>query len=195
MVRADLLGSIMFILHDEIERLDIPATRVKRLYRSLGGSQVALPGKPAQRATAYLCAYSDSGGIRIAAVFHLHETHRLAFYLNDQGEVPLKKVQSVIDEGERFSESMGFMLDETELQHLEPEEKARKWQASPVYQGVEAPAVFDLPLPRPGWVPAAEAPGQGEDSPDSNAASSAPDEADTRRERFLEKLGRFLSTL
>ncbi len=195
MVRVNCLDSLMFILHDEIQRLDIPATRVKRLFRSLGGAQVALPGRPAQRATAYLCAYSDSAGARVAAVFHLLEAQRLAFYLNDQGEVSLKKLQSVLDEGERFAESMGFILDEIELQHLEPEEKDSKWQACPVSHGVETAVPSVLPLSRPGQVLLPGPPGSVKALAESTAASAGADAADIRRKLFLEKLGRFLSTL
>ena len=72
----------MFCWHKEIKCLDIPASQVFHLERSLSAVQVALPGLPSQEATAYLCVFSAEKGLRAALVLHLHTSQCLAFYLH-----------------------------------------------------------------------------------------------------------------
>ncbi len=77
----------MFVLHKEIQRLEVPAQRVLLLQRSLSDIQIAIPGTTPQEATAYLCVFATGKGYRIVAVLDLLASRRLLFYLNEGGEV------------------------------------------------------------------------------------------------------------
>lgn len=129
----------MFFLQKEMERLDIPEERVLCLYRSLGDATVALPGFSAQRTTAYLCIYKGAKGVRIAVVLHLKTSGRLAFYLNEEGEVGKRQAPKILDAAIYFGESMGFMLNDMEIERLPAEERSALWQALPIQRGAPPP--------------------------------------------------------
>lgn len=185
----------MFFLQKDMERLDIPEDRVVCLQRSLGDATVALPGFSGQRTTAYLCIYKGGKGVRIAVVLHLKSSGRLAFYLNEEGEVGKRQAKRILDAAIYFAESMGFMLNDMEIERLPAQERAALWQALPLRQGAPAP-VEPLAF-SPSAVPAG----------DSWPAASGPSEAPGRRPpptlgdleqgklKVLESLGRFLASL
>lgn len=127
----------MFRWHKEIERLDIPASQVFHLERSLSTVQVALPGLPSQEATAYLCVFAVGKGLRVALVLHLHTSLCLAFYLNEREETPLREADRLIEEGALFAESLGFMLSGMDYRELGIGKRDALWHSLPLRSGVE----------------------------------------------------------
>ena len=130
----------MFRWHKEIERLDIPASQVLHLERSLSAVQVALPGLPSQEATAYLCVFAVGKGLRVALVLHLHTSHCLAFYLHERAEAPLQEAGRLIEEGALFAESLGFMLSDMDYRKLDIKKRDSLWDSLPLKAGDEPPA-------------------------------------------------------
>jgi hypothetical protein len=126
----------MFKWRKEMDRLDIPAANVRQLHRSLSDIQVAFPGLPSQQATAYLCLFAAEEGFGVAIVFHLHASHRLAFYFHDQKKIREQDVDRILDEGIHFAESMGFMLGDLDFQLQGSEEQAALWDSLPLKRGV-----------------------------------------------------------
>lgn len=131
----------MFHWRKEMDRLDIPAVNVRRLHRSLSDIQVALPGLPAQQSSAYLCLFTAEDGFGISVVFHLHASRKLAFYVPEQGKIPMQNVGRILDEGIHFAESMGFMLGDLDFHHLDAAEQARLWNSLPLKNGAAAEAI------------------------------------------------------
>lgn len=121
----------MFQLNEKLKRLDIPAKSVLRLQRSLGDVQVALPGIKAQRATAYVCAFSVEQGLRVAIAFHLRDTNSVVYYLND-GNKSRKEIADVLTEGVVFAETLGFILSDLDIQKIDPEEREVLWASLPL---------------------------------------------------------------
>jgi hypothetical protein len=130
----------MFRWHKEIERLDILASQVLHLERSLSAVQVALPGLPSQEATAYLCVFAVGKGLQVALVMHLHTSQYLAFYLHERAEAPLQEAGRLIEEGALFAESMGFMLSDMDFRMLGNKKRDALWDSLPLKAGVEPPA-------------------------------------------------------
>src|SRR5512133_2634640 len=123
----------MLVWDEEMRSLRIGAARVLRLHRSMQRLDVALPGKPKQKASAYVCAYvGDKGGARVAVVLDLKETNELAFYLNDDGDAPQSEAGRLLNEGISFVESMGFMSADTDYHLLEADEKVEYWDSLPI---------------------------------------------------------------
>jgi len=122
----------MFDWHKEMDRLAIPVQRVRRLYRSLGDVQVALPGHPVQQTTAYVCAFTEDKGFRVAVALHLHASEKIAFYLNSKANLGTEEVKKVFEEGVYFAETMGFMLGDLDLHRLDANEKAALWDSLPL---------------------------------------------------------------
>jgi hypothetical protein len=129
----------MFRWHKEIERLDISASQVLHLERSLSAVQVALPGLPSQEATAYLCVFAAGKGLRVALVLHLHTSQCLAFYLHERAEAPLPEAGRLIEEGALFAESLGFMLSDMDYRKLGIKKRDALWDSLPLKAGVEPP--------------------------------------------------------
>lgn len=187
----------MFFLEKGLERLDIAVDQVLGLQRSLGDASVALPGFPTQRTTAYLCVYRSGKGVRVAAVLHLKTSGRLAFYLNEEGEVGKRQAQRIHDAAIYFVESMGFMLNDMEIGRLPAEERHALWQALPLAQGAPAP------VPETTSVPMTAVPvedlwgGQGERKMAQGHRPAPPTSNDLEagRQKILESLGRFLASL
>jgi hypothetical protein len=127
----------MFRWHKEIKRLDIPAAQVFHLERSLSAVQVALPGLPAQEATAHLCVFSAGKGLRVTLVLHLHTSQCLAFYLHEGADAPQKEAGRLIEEGLDFAESLGFMLSDVDYRKLGKQQRVSMWDSLPLKNGVE----------------------------------------------------------
>ena len=78
----------MFTWDKSFHAINLPASKVVALFRSMREVQLALPGVSAQQASAYLCQYQSVAGVCTVAVFHLHKSHLLAFYVSDPQFVP-----------------------------------------------------------------------------------------------------------
>ncbi len=171
----------MFEWDKQCERLEVAPDRVRRLMCSLGDTQVALPGLPSQKSSAFLCAYEGSVGIEVVVVFLLHKSRRLAIYRDARGSVVPQKLEKRLAEALHFAESLGFLLDDMEFHLLSPHEQRVRWNLLPLAHG----GAFGLDPP----VSAGQA-----------AATTALDlpsleELSQRRRIFIEKLGRFMATL
>lgn len=197
----------MFRLHNDVTRLDIPVQRVLRLERSLGDVQVALPGLPAQHATAYLCGFSVGQGFRIAVVLHLHTSGQLAFYFNEEGTVPRRDGPRIYNEALGFARSMGFMFGDLDIHLKSHEERAALWRSLPLRSGVQAaPATTAAEALQAVPVAPAAAAGPAARSKSAKATGATPAKAAPpkpltavelagKRRELRENLGRFLASL
>lgn len=133
----------MFQWDKSMTNVSAPAGKVVNLFRSMRDVQMALPGVPAQLATAFLCQYQEAAGVATIAVFHLHKSRMLAFYCSDPRVVPAAKSDGMLDQGLNFVESMGFLLTDQDFQLLDPPDQEMLWNALPLVTGLdegEAPA-------------------------------------------------------
>ncbi|ALC15979.1 hypothetical protein DSOUD_1198 [Desulfuromonas soudanensis] len=192
----------MFVLHKEIQRLEVPAERVLLLQRSLTNIQVAIPGTTSQETTAYLCVFAAGKGYRIVAVLHQLSSRRLLFYLNNEGEVQQREANRILKEGIHFVESMGFILSDLDFQRLSPRERTAVWQSLPLKTGIVAAAPAAEPAAAKGVQasppvsppPPPSAPPTGETLAQKEQIPPAAEQR-ARQKAFLENIGRFLSSL
>ena len=136
----------MFQWDKSIMTLDITVDQVVHLFRSMRDVQLALPGLPAQEASAYLCQYRMTQGVGTTAAFHLHKSGQLAFYINAPHEVPVDKAEAVLDQALVFVESMGFLLTDLDIHLLSVADRELLWGSLPLQKGVQ-PA--EKPAPKP----------------------------------------------
>lgn len=174
----------MFDMQENLLRLEIPASRIKRLYQAMGLVQLAIPGFPTQGVGAYMVAFSQDQeqGCRVAVALHLKETARLVFYLNEAGDVPADQVEDVLEDGVIFVESMGFLLNDLEFHVLSVEEREKLWNSLPLRQGIIVPS------------PSVEAENKasGEEKP---PLQHIPAHIEERRQRLIENIGRIMGSL
>lgn len=138
----------MFLWDKSVTGINTPAKDVVHLFRSMREVQLALPGVPAQQATAYLCQYKHQDGFATTAVFHLHKSKLLAFYFSDPPEVTESGADSMLTQGLNFVESMGFLLTDQDIHLLEEADLQSLWDSLPLQAGLDAvePAGQGIPL-------------------------------------------------
>jgi hypothetical protein len=139
----------MFRWEKTLSSLAVPAGAVLHLFRSMRDVQLALPGLPAQEASAYLCQYATPEGVGTTAVFHLHKSSQLAFYLEAPHEVAAEQAEAKLDQALVFVESMGFLLTDLDIQLLGDGDRELLWSALPLQSGVQGAAPGIQPKPSP----------------------------------------------
>jgi hypothetical protein len=145
-----------------ISSLNVPASGVINLFRSMREVQMALPGHPAQQTSSYLCQYRVEGGAATVVVFHMHKSEVLAFFPTDPQVVPEGKVDSMLDKGLGFVESMGFLMTDQDIHLLDESDQEMLWSSLPLKSGIvveeedETPAPAKQPEPETAAEPAAK---------------------------------------
>jgi len=163
------------------QSINLPASKVVALFRSMREVQLALPGVPAQQASAYLCQYQAEAGVATVAVFHLHKSHLLAFYFSDPQFVPEQDIDNLLDQGLNLVESMGFLMTDQDLHLLDEADQEMLWASLPLKTGLsqkEAVAPAATPLrqvaPRPVEPAKPAKPAKPAPSPEKNASPANP---------------------
>ena len=149
----------MFQWDKSINAIDVSASKVVHLFRSMREVQLALPGVSAQQASAYLCQYQVEGGVATVAVFHLHKSEVLSFYFSDPRVVPEQKTDSMLDQGLNFVESMGFLMTDQDIHLLDVADQEMLWASLPIKAGVlseEEPPPAEAPVQTKQEKPAAK---------------------------------------
>ncbi len=126
----------MFKWDKSCQAINLPASQVVSLFRSMREVQLALPGIPAQQASAYLCQYRTEAGVATVAVFHLHKSRMLAFYTSDPQFVADKGIDSLLDQGLNLVESMGFLMADQDLHLLDEADQEMLWASLPLKVGL-----------------------------------------------------------
>ncbi len=127
----------MFQWDKSMSALDVATGNVIHLFSSMREVQLALPGLPAQQSSAFLCQYKQDNGVGTAAVFHLHKSRLLAFYFSEPRIVPESKIDSLLDQGLNFVESMGFLLTDQDIHLLDAVDQEMLWSSLPLRNGLE----------------------------------------------------------
>jgi hypothetical protein len=166
----------MFVQHKQLKFLNVPATKVSRLNTSAYSIQLALPDFKPQMAAAYLVALAGGSKVLVVVGLHLSESKASVFFVPRQGEVPVEDAERVFEEGFVFAESMGFVLNETDYHLMSNQDQQKLWDAMPISK---------LSAPASDAAATAKQSSQG----------GAKDDLDSYRQRSLESLGRFLSSL
>lgn len=126
----------MYQWDKSINSLDLEADQVIQLFRSMRDVQLALPGLPAQEATAYLCQYQSAQGVGTVVAFHLHKSAQLAFYIDAPIVVAAERADAVLDQSLTFVESMGFLMSNLDIQLLGEADRRLLWSSLPLQQGI-----------------------------------------------------------
>jgi len=138
----------MFQWDKSINALNVPASEVINLFRSMREVQLALPGVPAQLSSSFLCQYRTGGGVGTVIVFHMHKSEVLAFFPTDPHVVPENKIDSMLDQGLNFVESMGFLMTDQDIHLLDDADQEMLWSSLPLKNGlIKEEAVAEPPVP------------------------------------------------
>ncbi len=122
----------MFVLQKQLSVMNLPSSRVAKIYRSGTDVQLALPDLPTQMASAYLVMLQGAGKVQVLVGLYLAESCRSIFYLSDVGEVAADQADQELEAGLDFAESMGFVLDDIEFDRLPEDEQEAYWKGLPI---------------------------------------------------------------
>jgi len=165
----------MFTWDKSTQSINLPASKVVALFRSMREVQLALPGVSAQQASAYLCQYQAEKGVATVAVFHLHKSHLLAFYISDPQFVPEQDIDNLLDQGLNLVESMGFLLTDQDLHLLDEADQEMLWASLPLKTGLsQKEAVAPAATPQKQVAPRPVEPVKPTPSLEKNASSANP---------------------
>lgn len=122
----------MFILQKNLSVLNVPRERVAMLYRSDADIQLALPDLPSQLATAFLVVLKGGGKGQVLIGLYMTKSHQSLLYVSDAGEVDAEHVDQELEAGFEFAESMGFILNDAELDRMTAEQQEVYWKTLPI---------------------------------------------------------------
>lgn len=125
----------MFQWEKSLKNLDVPADQLLQLFRSMRDVQLALPGTPAQEASAYLCQYQAGANVGTLVALHLQKSAQLAIYVDTPCEVPAEHAERSLDQALMFVESIGFLMNDLDIQILSATDRALLWESLPLRKG------------------------------------------------------------
>lgn len=114
----------------------IPANRdqVVALYQSINTPHLAIPGKQAGQAQAFIVGVRSGGGFALFVYLYLAEVGDCAVYVSDQRNMTPEQFRDEEAEAIGFVESMGFMMDNANFRGLPPEQQEELIRTLPVFQ-------------------------------------------------------------
>jgi hypothetical protein len=171
----------MFAIDPGLQQIHAARDQIVTLLESINRPHVAVPGKQAQQAQAFVVGFRrPSGDFAVHVYLWLTQTGEAVVYSPEQRVVPLERYREAELEAAQFCESMGFMTEPVGFRDLAPEAQDALLSRLP-------------PFRDPSWPTAAAGEGPGVlASPVEPPAAPAPAGAATPEQ--LDKLGRLLGS-
>ena len=158
----------MFTVDPSVQQIQASREQIVTLAESINQPHVAVPGKQAQNAQAFVIGIRrPTGDFSVHVYLWLAQTREAVVYSPESGTVPLSAYRDVELEALQFCESMGFMTEPVGFRNLAPEAQDRLLAQLPPFRrqvpdpapvSVEAAPVLASPLePLPVPAPSATA--------------------------------------
>lgn len=144
----------MYTIDERLKGLPAVKEQVVQLYQSLNQPHLAVPGRQAGPATAYVLGLRGPSGFAVFVYLYLSESGECAVYVPTNGTVPADRYQAEESEALGFVESMGFIVDNLNFRGRPPDEQESFIRSLPVFQREPPPpsAVPGVPM-SPGMEP------------------------------------------
>ncbi|MDP3504302.1 MAG: social motility TPR repeat lipoprotein Tgl [Myxococcales bacterium] len=145
----------MYTIDERLKGLPAVKEQVVQLYQSLNQPHLAVPGRSAGPATAYVLGLRGPSGFAVFVYLYLSDAGQCAVYVPTNGTVAADKYQAEEAEALGFVESMGFIMDNLNFRGRPPDEQETIIRSAPVFQREPPPpsAVPGVPM-EPGGKPA-----------------------------------------
>lgn len=124
----------MFNFDERIRGLPAKRDQVVALYQSVNSPHLAIPGKKAGLAQAYVVVLRGPSGFGIFIYLYLSESSDCAVYVYDRRSLSLDEYPGVEQEGMGFVESMGFMMGNLNFRSVPLEQQEEMIRTLPVFQ-------------------------------------------------------------
>lgn len=147
----------MFTIDENLRSISASRDQIVSLYQSINSPHLAIPGRQAGPAQAFIVGLRSSAGFSLYVYLYLAEVPDCAIYVSSQRHFSSEEYGGQEDEAFAFVESMGFMVDNMNFRSLPPERQAELLSALPPFQ-TEPKAKGAKPRPPAPAAPALAAP-------------------------------------
>lgn len=124
----------MYTIDERLKGLPAVKEQVVQLYQSLNQPHLAVPGKRAGPATAYVLGLRGPSGFAVFVYLYLSDSGECAVYVPSNGTVSAERYQSEEAEALGFVESMGFIMDNLNFRGRPADEQETFIRTAPVFQ-------------------------------------------------------------
>jgi hypothetical protein len=140
----------LFTIDDRLRGLPATREQVVALHQSINQPHLAIPGKQAGPAQAFIVGLRGSQGFAVFVYLFLPESADCALYVSDRRNLSPEEYSGEEAEALGFVESMGFILDSLNFRGLPQPQQDELVKTLPVFQRD----------PRQAGVPGAAKPGE-----------------------------------
>lgn len=123
----------MFTIDERYRGLPASRDQVMALYQSINAPNLAIPGKQAGPARAFIVGLRGSSGFAIFVYLYLAESQDCAVYVTGRFNLAPDAYAEEESEALGFVESMGFMMDNANFRGLQPEQQDELLKSLPVF--------------------------------------------------------------
>ncbi|MBI3185080.1 MAG: social motility and stimulation tgl protein [Myxococcales bacterium] len=124
----------MFAIDDRLRGLPATRDQVVAVHQSINSPHLAVPGKRAGPAQAYIVGLRSGAGFSVYVYLHLGDSGDCAMYVPSRRNLGPEEYQQQENDALGFVESMGFMMDNMNFRGLTPEDQEEMLKALPVFQ-------------------------------------------------------------
>jgi len=123
----------VFTIDQRLRGLPASREQVVSVYQSLNQPHVAIPGKQAGPAQAYIVGLRGSAGLALFVYLFLPEVGDCAVYVSDRRNLGAEEFAAEEQEALAFTESMGFMMDQVNFRALPLPQQDELLRTLPVF--------------------------------------------------------------
>lgn len=124
----------MFSVDERYRGLPAAREQVVALYQSINAPHLAIPGKQAGPAQGFVVGLRAGGGLAVFVYLYLAEQQDCAVYVSGRRLPSAQAYQEEEAEALAFTESMGFMMDNTHWATLGQAQQDELLRTLPVFQ-------------------------------------------------------------
>jgi hypothetical protein len=125
----------VFTIDTRLRGLPTSRDQVVALHQSINTPHLAIPGKQAGPAHAFVVGRRAGAARSVAIYFFLPEAADCAVYVSGRRSVSPAEYGGELEAALAFAESMGFMMDDTNFSTLAPAQQEELMRTLPVFQG------------------------------------------------------------
>lgn len=123
----------MYSIDERLRGLPALKEQVVQLHQSLNTPHVAIPGRQAGPATAFVLGLRGPSGFAVFVYLYILESGECAVYVPSSGAVPAEQFQGAESEALAFVESLGFMMDNLNFRGRAADEQEAMVRTLPVF--------------------------------------------------------------
>lgn len=123
----------MYTIDERLRGLPAVKDQVVQLYQSLNAPHLAIPGRKAGPAMAFVLGLRGPSGFAVFVYLYMQQSGESAVYVPSNGTVPAEQFQSEEAEALGFVESMGFIMDNLNFRGRPPDEQETIIRTMPVF--------------------------------------------------------------